>query len=335
METKETKELKNAGNFRKYWNAFDEKGIIIILVALCLVLQIVQPAFGNVTNILNIFKQISEIGIMAIGMTYVLIASEFDLSVGSNYGFCMIISGLTLQQGMPTALAIVFPILVGMGIGFINGVFVTKVKIPAFIVTLSMMAILRGCVYVFSDGKALSVFPDMSIWFFKMGGKIGDIFPIQIIFMAVFYAIAVFVLQKTIFGYKVFAVGGNAKTARLSGINVDRVKITTFIIMGAMSAVAAILGLAYMKSVHPTIGVGREMDVIAAVIIGGTALGGGKGSMVGTLIGASIMGVVRNGMVLLGVPAFFQSAFIGVVIMLAVIGERWINKKRVKSTLQK
>jgi simple sugar transport system permease protein/ribose transport system permease protein len=325
----ETNESKNLNTFRRAWNAFDEKGIIIILIVMCIVLNAMQPAFGNVTNILNIFKQIAEIGIMAAGMTYVLISAEFDLSVGSNYGFCMVISGLLLQNSMPTVLAVIVPLLIGMGVGLVNGLMVTKVKIPAFIVTLSMLAILRGSLYVACDGKAVSVFPDMSIWFFRMGDKIGGVFPVQIIFLVAIFIVATFVLKKTIYGYKIFAVGGNAKTARLSGINVDKVKISAFMIMGAMSAVAAILGLAYMKSVHPSIGVGREMDVIAAVIIGGTALSGGKGSMVGTLIGASIMGVVRNGMVLLGVQAFFQEAFIGVVILCAVIGEKYISNRRV------
>lgn len=321
----------NNGSFVKRWNAFDEKGIMIILIVICVVLQFLEPRFGSLNNILNMLKQISEISIMAIGVTYLIVCGDIDLSIGSVYGLCMMVAALILKNSIPSIFAILLPIATGMIIGLINGLLVTKVKIPAFIVTLSMLSIARGAVYIMNNGQPISVFPDLENWFFLLGKKIGGVFPIQIIFMIVLYLIAGIVFNKTTFGYKVLATGGNAKTARLSGINVDKVKIASFMIVGMTSAIAAILGLAYMKSVHPTIGVGREMDVIAAVIIGGTALSGGKGTIVGTFIGAAIMGVVRNGMVLLGVQAFYQEALIGLMILLAVIGETWISSRKIKN----
>jgi simple sugar transport system permease protein/ribose transport system permease protein len=200
-----------------------------------------------------------------------------------------------------------------------------------------MLYILRGCIFVVTNGTPISQFPNPNDWFFSLGISIGGVFPVQIIVMVIFVVGMGLLLKKGTLGFKFFAVGGNQKAAHLTGINVDKVKLAAFVITGFCCAWAAIIALAYMKSVHPTIGTGREMDVIAAVIIGGTNLYGGRGTAVGTLIGAAIMGVVRNGMVMLGVQAFYQTAFIGVFILIAVVADIWLkgsgrSVRRLKNT---
>jgi len=310
----------------KGWNRFEDKGILVILIVICLILTIVAPNFAQTSNILNILKQISEICVTGVGLTLVIICAEIDLSVGSLYGLCMMVAALILQTTQSSITAVILAIGTGMGVGLVNGLLVTKVRVPAFIATLSMLYILRGCIYVVTDGTPISQFPNTNIWFFNLGVSIGGVFPVQIIVMAVFVVGIALLLKKGTLGFKFFAVGGNQKAAHLAGINVDKVKIAAFVITGFCCAWAAIIALAYMKSVHPTIGGGREMDVIAAVIIGGTNLYGGRGSATGTLIGAAIMGVMRNGMVMLGVQAFYQTAFIGVVILVAVVADIWLKR---------
>lgn len=310
----------------KKWHQFRERGILAVLIALCLIFTIVAPVFRNPSNLINVVKQFSEISIMAIGMTFVIICAEIDLSVGSIYGLCSMLAASILTRGLPPILAVIVAIGSGIIIGFINGFLSTKARVPAFIVTLSMLAIARGATFGITNGMQISNFPDTHNWFFSIGDSLWGVIPVQVIIMIVLNIIAAIILTNTTFGFKVYATGGNKNAAKLSGINVDRIKIYSFIIMGALSAVAGLISLAYLQTVPATSGTGREMDVVAAVILGGTNLYGGKGTMLGTLIGAAIMGVVRNGMVLLGVPAFFQEAFIGIVILAAVLADIWIKK---------
>lgn len=307
---------------------FQELGVLCVLLVICAILAVITPNFRETANLINVVRQFSEISIMAIGMTFVIICAEIDLSVGSIYGLCAIMAAYMLNKGMNPLVAFLSALLTGMAIGFINGFLATKGKIPAFIVTLATLALARGSAFAISKGWPISEFPDTNNWFFGMGARIGGVIPVQIIIMLLLNVIAAIFLGKTTFGYKVYAVGGNKNAARLAGIAVDRVKIISFVIMGALSALAGMIGLAHLNSVAATAGTGREMDVIAAVIIGGTNLYGGKGTILGTLIGAAIMGVVRNGMVLLGVQAYYQEAFIGLVILIAVLADTWLTKSR-------
>ncbi|APC09285.1 ABC transporter permease [Neomoorella thermoacetica] len=307
---------------------FQELGILLVLVIICLVLSFLTNNFYKPANLINIVRQFSEISIMAIGMTFVIISAEIDLSVGSIYGLAAIIAGYLLHNGYSATLAFLLAMLTGVGLGFINGIISTKGKIPSFIVTLSMLQLARGGAYAISHGWPISEFPDTNSWLFFLGHSLGGVFPVQIIIMLVLNLIAFIVLSRTTFGFKVYAVGGNKNAARLAGINVDSIKIASFVMAGAMAALAGIIGLAYLNSVSATAGAGREMDVIAAVIIGGTNLFGGKGTILGTLLGAAIMGAVRNGMVLLGVEAYYQEAFIGLVILIAVLADTWLAKNK-------
>lgn len=327
----ESSNLSDVGFSKKFingWHQFQEKGVLLVLLGLLVVFSILSPNFGQISNLINIIRQMSEISIAAIGMTYLIIAAEFDLSVGSLYGLAAVTGGVILAAGYSVIFAIIAPILVVMIFGYINGMVTTKLNVPAFIVTLSFMAIVRGLIYYISGARAISIFPMSAEPFFVIGDNVFDVIPIQILIMIALNIIAAIVLTKTTFGYKVYATGGNKKAAQLAGINTDRIKIICFIICGVTSAIAGLISLGYMQSVHPLAGVGREMDVIGAVIIGGTFLFGGRGSIFGTFLGAAIMGVVRNGMVLLGVPTYGQEAFVGFVILIAVIIDIWVKREK-------
>jgi len=307
---------------------FREFGVLVVLLCLCAILAIATPAFMKVNNLLNIVRQTVEISIMAIGMTFIIVIAEIDLSVGSIYGLCAMLAAIIIRDGGSSSIAFIVALLVGGAIGLINGFLSTKGRIPAFIVTLGTMQILRSLAFGVTNGLNVSTFPDNSLnsWVFGMGDSVGGI-PIQVIIMIMLYVIAIVFMSKTSFGFKVYATGGNKNAAKLTGINTDMIKIASFVIMGVVCALAGLIGLAYLESVPTTAGQGREMDVIAAVILGGAYLYGGKGNMVGTLIGSIIMGVVRNGMVLIGVPAFYQQGFIGLVILIAVLADTWISRK--------
>lgn len=328
MEWKRKNDMQQNSMTRRSWYNFQERGVFLVLIGLIIVFSIKEPNFRQVTNFINIIRQICEISIAAIGMTYLIIAAEFDLSVGSLYGVAAVSAGVVLQAGMPIELAIIAPLLLVGLIGLANGLVVTKLNVPAFIVTLSMMQIGRGLKHYISNGMVISVFPKSADPFFAIGDNIAGIIPAQIIVMIALNIIAAVVLKKTTFGYKVYATGGNQKAAQLAGINTARIKIYCFIICAVTSAISGLVSLGYLQSVHPTAGNGREMDVIGAVIIGGTFLFGGRGSILGTFLGAAIMGVVRNGMVLLGVPAYGQEAFVGFVILFAVVIDIWVKKEK-------
>ena len=208
---------------------------------------------------------------------------------------------------------------------------VTRVGIPSFVVTLGTMKIYRSIAYAISGGTSISVFPESatSSWVWGLGAKFKG-FPLQIIVMVVLYIVAYIALKKSSYGYKLYATGGNQRAAFLSGINVKNVKMIAFVIMGLCSAIAAMISLTYLNSVTTTAGVGREMDAIAACVLGGCALTGGRGTVVGILIGVIIMGIVKNGMVLLQVPVFWQEGFIGLVVILAVFFDTVINAREKK-----
>lgn len=312
---------------KKKLNSFRELGVLMVLVIIVLILSIVSPVFLKPVNLVNIVRQTVEIGVMAIGMTFLIISAEMDLSVGSIFGSTAMLGALMFKNGINPTLVFFTVLLAGAAIGFLNGFLVTKAKMPAFIATLGTMQIFRSIAYAISNGQSISVFPEsaQNSWIFKMGASIGG-FPVQVIIMLFLFAIAHIAMSKTKFGFNIYATGGNQRAAKLGGINTELVKIECFMITGALCALAGLISIAYLQSVPTTAGSGREMDVIAAVILGGAALSGGRGTILGTFIGAIIMSVVKNGMVLLSVPVFWQTGFIGVIIILAVLLDTWIGR---------
>lgn len=290
-------------------------GAIAGLVLLTAVFAASSPAFLQVNNLLNIALQTSVIAIIAIGQTYVVITGGIDLSVGALAALSGVITADLLTSGLPMPIAILAGLIGGTLCGVINGLLVTYGNIPPFIATLGMMGIARGAVLVVTNGVPVSGLPKGFGW---IGN--GNVFglPFPVILMFVIAAMFGYVLLKSRFGRGVFAVGSNEKTAYLSGLDVTRSKIGVYALSGFLAAVAGIILTSRLVSAAPTAGEGYELDSIAAAVIGGASLTGGVGGIAGTLIGAFVMGVLRNGLNLLDVSYYWQQIAIGVVIIGAV-----------------
>ena len=312
-----------------------EAGVFIALLVLCLVLSFATDGFLTSLNLLNVGRQISLLGIMAVGMTFVLIAGEVDLSVGSTYAFAGLATGMLIIAGYGLMPALALGLLTGAAIGLINGVLSTYGRLPSLIATLGMLSMVRGAALIVTDGQPVTVNlrngaqPDVLAAFTGMGqGYLFGTIPMQLVFFVAIAAIAWFILSCTNFGFRVFAVGGSAKAARVSGISVNAVKIWAFVLMGVLAAMAGILGLAFLPSSKAgRTGLGLELDVIAATIVGGASLSGGEGTILGTILGVLIIGVMRNGLVLMGVSPFVQELMIGLVIIIAVGIDKWTTRK--------
>ncbi len=282
---------------------------------------------------MNLGRQISTIGIMAIGMTFLIICGEFDLSVGSIFAFVSGVSGLLMLMGMPIWVAVILGLLMSTIIGLINGLISTYGRIPSFITGLGMLNVLRGAFLLVTGGMpvAISGFlpPGRAADAFVFAGKgmLFGVIPMMFVFFLVLLACGTFLLKKTRLGFHVYAVGGNPKASRIAGLNVEGMKIFAFVLTGLTTGIASLLQLAFIGTVTGQVGQGYELDTISAVIVGGTKLSGGEGSLLGTFLGAAIVGALRNGLVLIGVSPFWQMLAIGVVIMIAVGIDRWTARK--------
>jgi ribose transport system permease protein len=299
-------------------------GTAIGLLALCTVLWILTPHFLTVSNLLNVAEQTSINAIVAVGMTFVIISGGIDLSVGSMVALAGVVLGTALQGGEPLAIALLLALAVGLTCGLVNGVLVSWGGLPPFIVTLGTMSIARGAALLFTEGRPVSGFspPFRAL----ATGRVGFV-PAPIVVMGLVYAAAHFALTRTTFGRYVYAIGGNEEATRLSGVSVRFHKTMIYGVSGLMSAVAAIILTARLNSAQPIAGMMYELDAIAATVIGGTSLMGGEGTLAGTLVGALIMGVLRNGLNLLGVSSFLQQIVIGGVIVVAVLLDTVLKRK--------
>jgi ribose transport system permease protein len=295
------------------------------LVVLCVVLWAATPHFLTVSNLLNVLEQTSINAIVAVGMTYVIISGGIDLSVGSVLAVSGIALALALEGGVPSPVAIVLALSTGTACGVTNGVLITFGRLPPFIATLGMMSVARGAALMLAEGRPISGFSE---GFRALATARLLIVPAPVLLTAVVYLIAHFVLGRTVFGRATYAIGGNEEAARLSGVHVRFHKTVVYGVAGLTSAVAAILLTARLNSAQPTAGTMYELDAIAATVIGGTSLLGGEGTLVGALIGALIMGVLRNGLNLLNVSSFFQQVVIGAVIIGAVLIDMSLKRRR-------
>lgn len=304
---------------------FVKYGTAISLFVLIGIVSAINPKFLTMYNILNIFRQVSIIGLISFGMTFVIITGGIDLSVGATLGLTSMIMGLMLVKGTSDLVAIPVALLLGVIFGGINGVLISKVKLQPFIATLATMTMFRGITMIISNGiPAMELTKKSSILNFFSQGKILSI-PFPMILLIVFLVVLLLLLQNTVFGRGVYAVGGNEEAARLSSIPVDKVKILVYVVSGFMSALAGVILTSRLSSAQPTAGIGFELDAIAAVVIGGTSLSGGKGKIFGTFLGVLIIGVLNNGLNIIGVSAFYQQFIKGLVILLAVILDRKSN----------
>lgn len=295
---------------------------ILILLGMCLVLSlVVGDKFLTISNITNVIRQFSFIAMMALGMLLVIITGGIDLSVGSVFAFSGIIACISITKWeFPVLFGVLLGMLAGAVIGYLNGSLVTKLKLSPFIATLGTMSIARGLSYGITGGYPIGSLPE-SFKFIGLG-MIPSKGPIQIpapiILMVVFALFFSFFLKKTIIGRHIYAIGGNEEATRLSGVRVGRVKRLVYTICGLMAAIAGIATAARLGVGQSTAGQGYEMDAIAAVIIGGASVSGGSGTVTGVILGAAIMGVLNNALVLLNVSAYWQQAVLGLVIVVAV-----------------
>jgi ribose transport system permease protein len=305
-----------------------EIGIFASALLIFTLLYIFEPTFRTQSNILNVVRQISLLGIVAVGMTYVFIAGELDLSVGSMYGFLSaLMAYLTIKQGLLPIQAILITVAAGALFGFVNGSITTRFGIPSFIVTLAGLSVFRGAALLISEGFPISGLESPTLKSVASGYAFGTV-PAQVFWLAAVMLVGGFVLAKTRFGYNVYATGGNPGSAANVGINTSFVKTTCFVITGALTGLAAVLLVGWLRGSSPLAGQGFELDVIAAVIIGGTNLFGGSGSVLGTFLGAAIIGMISNGLVLLGVSAFWEPVVKGLIILFAVLLDVTIRRRR-------
>jgi ribose transport system permease protein len=300
-------------------------GTLAGLLTLCVILWAATPHFLTVSNLLNVLEQTALNAVVAVGMTFVIISGGIDLSVGSVLALAGICLALALELCVPAPAAIAFALAVGSACGLVNGLLITLGRLPPFIATLGMMSVARGVALMLAEGRPISGFSE---GFRAIATERILTIPSPVLITIVIYAVAHFVLTRTVFGRTTYAIGGNEEAARLSGVQVRFNKTAVYGVAGLTSAAAAVVLTARLNSAQPTAGTMYELDAIAATVIGGSSLLGGEGTVAGTLIGALIMGVLRNGLNLLNVSSFLQQVVIGVVIIGAVLVDMSLKRRR-------
>ena len=302
-----------------------ELNILVALIILCTLLAFLSPVFFTTDNLLGVARAFSLTAIAAIGQTMVIISGGIDLSTGSIIGLSSLSTGLLLVNGWPSVPAILAGIAVGTAFGVFNGLLITRVGLPPFIATLGTLSIGRGLIYVITQGYPVTAPRDQLL--LQIGqGYIGQV-PMPVIIMIVVTIVATIFLSRSTLGRYIYAVGGNEEAARLAGINVNRVKMFVYTMSGFLASVSGIILLSRLVSAQPTAGLGQELPVIAASIIGGTSLIGGEGTALGAVLGAAIVGVLENGIVLLGINTYAQQVVTGAVILLAVGLDIWQKRR--------
>lgn len=307
---------------------FEKYRSFIILIAFAIVISILNPRFLQTANLLNVLRQTSINAIIAAGVTFVILTGGIDISVGSILAFVGAVAAWMVTKEINLFMIIVVALLIGAAAGLFNGVLITRGNLQPMIVTLATMTLFRGFTLVFTDGKPISFATMKSAAAFKWigAGTVGPI-PTPIIIMILLFALCYFVLNNTAFGRHLYAIGGNEEAAFLSGVNAKRTKVTAFMVSGMTAALAGLIVTARLSSAQPTAGTGYEMDAIAAVVLGGTSLTGGQGNILGTVVGALIIGMLNNALNLMDVSSYYQTIVKGVVIIAAVLLDSRSRKK--------
>ena len=303
-----------AGHADRRW-VFEGLGLTIVIVVLAVLFTLINPRFATLTNFVNILTQASFIIVMAVGMTFVITSAGIDLSVGSAAALITVVAFGLIKGGMNPALGVLVMFGLGAFIGGFTGVLVAVVKIPPFIATLGMMAALRGLALVHSAGKMHFGLPTSLTYFGQ--GKIAGI-PVPVIISLLCAALAARLFNHSRFGLHVRAVGGNREAARLAGVPVNRVEVMVYVLMGLFTALGGLIMMARIDSTQATIGTAMEIHVISAVIIGGTSLFGGRGTIYGTVMGALLLSMMTNALVIAGVDFFWQLVAMGSIVLIAV-----------------
>jgi ribose/xylose/arabinose/galactoside ABC-type transport system permease subunit len=301
----------------QYINNIRQYGLVIVFGVICLIISLITPQFLTLSNWTIIVTQVSINALLAFGVTFVIITGGIDLSLGSIVAVAGVTSAMLAHpDSYPVLIPISMGLLAGLLMGAFNGFIITKSKIAPFIVTLGTMTIGRGLALILSDGRPISNLSD-SFNYLGSGTILG--IPVLILIFILVFALCSIILNKTILGRYIYAVGGNEQAARASGINIDRVKLAVYSISGLLAGLAGILLASRITTGQPNAGAGFELDAIAAVVIGGTSTTGGRGSMTGTLIGVLLIGVINNGLDLLNVTSYYQQVVMGIIIIGAVV----------------
>lgn len=311
-----------------------EYGAFIALAALVIILSLISAEFRQPSNLLNLLRQASFNGLIAVGMTCVILSDGIDLSVGSTFALSAVVCAELLMAGFPAFAAIIIALIVGTLLGAISGLLVTKGRLQPFIATLITMTAYRGLAMIITDGKPISrlaanISSESGAFLFKLIGK-GNIassfnpdlkIPIPAIILILVFAIFYFILNRTCFGRRIYATGSNEKCATLVGVNTTRVRIMVYSISGFLAALAGLIMISRVDSAQPTLGDGYELDAIAAVALGGTSMSGGRGKIIGTVAGVLIIAVLNNGLNILEVTSYYQDVIKAIVILVAVLSD--------------
>lgn len=296
-------------------------GSFIALIFLVIVIGAISPDFRTVNNFLSLLRQSAINGLIAFGMTCVILTGGIDLSVGSVLALTSIICAHTIKIGLPAPLSMLIALIFGIILGTISGLMVTKSRLQPFIATLITMTGYRGLTMILSGGKPISrLGNNLLLNHIGKGSFLG--IPIPVWILIIFFAIFLFVLKKTVLGRQIYATGSNAKAAELAGININNIKLIVYAVSGFMASLSGLILVSRLGSAQPTLGSGYELDAIAAVALGGTSMTGGRGKITGTLIGILIIAVLNNGLNIIGVSSYYQDVVKALVIFLAVISDR-------------
>jgi len=330
MTIKENKSIKNQylGVFQQIIKT-QEIGVITILLAMGIFLTFMTKNFLTSTNIFNVLRQFSWIAITGFGAILVIISGGIDLSVGSIMSLAGLTTAISLKANIDLWPSILAGLAAGTCVGLLNGFLVSKAKLPAFIATIGTMSVARGLCYGLTNGFTIQGLPEAFTFFGRSDFSLfGLNIPLPVIIMFVLAGIVSLFLSRTVWGYWIYAHGGNEQATLLSGVNTGRIKILVYSLSGFMAAIGGILMTSRLGAATPVAALGYELDVVAAIFIGGASTSGGEGSILGVLIGAAIMQVLRNGLVLLGFPAYWQSAAIGVVIIVALSLDQYRKQRQ-------
>ena len=291
-------------------------GLVFSFLLLCVVLSLLSDRFLTLNNVVNVLRQSTINGIISVGMAYVILTAGIDLSAGSVLALCTVVTADLLQKGVPVPLAVIAGLGLGAGLGLVNGLIITKARVPPFVTTLGMMTVARGLALTYTQGRPITGLPD---GFRFMGtGSLGPI-PMPIVIAGLAFILGYVLLMRTRVGEYIFALGNNPVAARYAGIATDRYIMFVYAVAGLLAALAGMILVARLNSAQPTAGLGYEFDAIAAVVVGGTSFAGGEGGLGGTLLGALVIAVLNNGLNLLNVSSFYQPVVTGVVIALALL----------------
>jgi ribose transport system permease protein len=293
----------------------EEAGLLLIMLSISALLAILSPFFLTLPNLVNVVLTMSVIGIVSIGMTYVMLSGGIDLSVGSTMGLSAVVAATFAKNDSPLILVVLIGLGIGFVIGLVNGLAITKLRVPPLIATLAMLSVAKGVQLIYSRGVTVFGLGDAVGCLGR--GSIGPI-PVPIVLLLLLYALASISLSRTAFGRKVYAVGSNERAARIVGIQVERIKISVYILSSTLASFGGLILISRLDSAPTVIGTGLELDTIAAVVIGGTSLTGGKGGVWGTLIGVAILALIQNALNLLNVSPYFTQLVQGLVIFTAV-----------------